>query len=154
RRRIVYSRFSKNLPMDQLRAMRVFARVIEAGGFARAAHGLDIAPAVATRLVSELEEHLGARLINRTTRRLALTDAGGSYVDGGRTILTEGDDAAAVASLATAEPRGRLSVMSPPGFTVHQLAKLLPRFRAQYPHVAVELTESDAEVPHENHDVT
>jgi DNA-binding transcriptional LysR family regulator len=140
--------------MDQLRAMRVFARVIEAGGFARAAQGLDIAPAVATRLVSELEEHLGARLINRTTRRLALTDVGEHYLERVRTILTEVDDAAAVASLATAEPRGRLSVMSPPGFTVHQLAKLLPRFRARYPHVSVEVTVSGVEVPDENHDVT
>jgi len=56
--------------MDQLRAMRVFLRVIDAGGFAKAALAMDIAPAVATRLVAELEEHLGARLINRTTRRL------------------------------------------------------------------------------------
>jgi DNA-binding transcriptional LysR family regulator len=140
--------------MDQLRAMRVFARVIDAGGFARAAQGLDIAPAVATRLVAELEEHLGARLINRTTRRLALTDVGESYLERVRGILTEVDDAAALASLATAEPRGRLSVLSPPGFTVHQLAKLLPRFRAQYPHVAIELTVSSADVPDENHDVT
>jgi DNA-binding transcriptional LysR family regulator len=140
--------------MDQLRAMRVFARVIDAGGFARAAQGLDIAPAVATRLVAELEEHLGARLINRTTRRLALTDVGEHYLERVRNILTEVDDAAAVASLATAEPRGRLSVVSPPGFTVHQLAKLLPRFRAQYPHVAIELTVSSADVPDENHDVT
>ena len=54
--------------------MRVFSRVIDAGGFAKAANALDIAPAVATRLVAELEEHLGARLINRTTRRLALTE--------------------------------------------------------------------------------
>ena len=140
--------------MDQLRAMRVFARVIDAGGFARAAHGLDIAPAVATRLVSELEEHLGARLINRTTRRLALTDVGEHYLERVRSILTEVDDAAAHASLSTAEPRGRLSVLSPPGFTVHQLAKLLPRFRAQYPHVSIELTVASAEVPDENHDLT
>jgi DNA-binding transcriptional LysR family regulator len=140
--------------MDQLRAMRVFARVIDAGGFARAAQGLDIAPAVATRLVADLEEHLGARLINRTTRRLALTDVGETYLERVRGILTEVDDAAALASLATAEPRGRLSVLSPPGFTVHQLAKLLPRFRAQYPHVSIELTVSDVEAPGENHDVT
>jgi DNA-binding transcriptional LysR family regulator len=141
--------------MDQLRAMRVFARVIDAGGFARAAQGLDIAPAVATRLVSELEEHLGARLINRTTRRLALTDVGESFLERVRVILSEVDDAEALASLSAAEPRGRLTVLVPPGFAVHQLAKHLPRFRALYPHVSLELTvQGQVEVPDENHDVT
>jgi DNA-binding transcriptional LysR family regulator len=141
--------------MDQLRAMRVFARVIDAGGFAKAALALDIAPAVTTRLVAELEEHLGARLINRTTRRLALTDVGEDYLERVRNILSEVDDAEAVAGIATAEPRGRLSVLVPPGFAVHQLAKHLPRFRKLYPRVTLELTVSgSAEAPDENHDVT
>ena len=141
--------------MDQLRAMRVFCRVIEEGGFARAAHALDIAPAVATRLVSELEEHLGARLIHRTTRRLALTDIGESYLERVRAILAEVDDAEALAGAAAAEPRGLLRVMTPPGFAVHQLAKLLPRFRALYPRVGLELTvQGMVETPDENHDLT
>jgi DNA-binding transcriptional LysR family regulator len=141
--------------MDQLRAMRVFARVIDAGGFAKAALALDIAPAVATRLVAELEEHLGARLINRTTRRLALTDVGEDYLERVRNILSEVDDAEAVAGIATAEPRGRLSVLVPPGFAVHQLAKHLPRFRSLYPRVTIELTvTASVEAPDENHDVT
>ena len=59
--------------MDQLRALRVFAQVIEDGSFAWAARVLDLAPAVVTRAVSYLEDHLGARLLNRTTRKLALT---------------------------------------------------------------------------------
>ncbi len=141
--------------MDQLRAMRVFARVIDAGGFAKAATAMDIAPAVATRLVAELEEHLGARLINRTTRRLALTDVGEDYLERVRNILSEVDDAEAVAGIATAEARGRLSVLVPPGFAVHQLAKHLPRFRALHPKVTLELTVSaSVETPDENHDVT
>jgi len=141
--------------MDQLRAMRVFARVIDAGGFAKAATAMDIAPAVATRLVAELEEHLGARLINRTTRRLALTDVGEDYLERVRSILTEVDDAEAAAGIATAEARGRLSVLVPPGFAVHQLAKHLPRFRALHPKVSLELTVSaSVETPDENHDVT
>jgi DNA-binding transcriptional LysR family regulator len=141
--------------MDQLRAMRVFARVIDTGGFAKAAQALDIAPAVATRLVAELEEHLGARLINRTTRRLALTDVGESYLERVRNILTEVDDAEAAANQATAEPRGRLSVLAPPGFTVHQLAKHLPRFRKLHPKVSIDLTVAPSvEAPDENHDVT
>ena len=141
--------------MDQLRAMRVFSRVIDAGGFARAASAMDIAPAVATRLVAELEEHLGARLINRTTRRLALTDVGEEYLERVRSILSEVDDAEAVAGIATAEARGRLSVLVPPGFAVHQLAKHLPRFRALHPKVSLELTVSPSvDAPDENHDVT
>ena len=141
--------------MDQLRAMRVFSRVIDAGGFAKAAVALDIAPAVATRLVAELEEHLGARLINRTTRRLALTDVGEDYLERVRNILSEVDDAEAVAGIATAEARGRLCVLVPPGFAVHQLAKHLPRFRALHPKVSLELTVSaSVETPDENHDVT
>jgi DNA-binding transcriptional LysR family regulator len=141
--------------MDQLRAMRVFTRVIDTGGFAKAALAMDIAPAVATRLVAELEEHLGARLINRTTRRLALTDVGEDYLERVRNILSEVDDAEAVAGIATAEPRGRLTVLVPPGFAVHQLAKHLPRFRALYPHVTLELTvAASVESPDENHDVT
>jgi DNA-binding transcriptional LysR family regulator len=141
--------------MDQLRAMRVFTRVIDSGGFAKAAAAMDIAPAVATRLVAELEEHLGARLINRTTRRLALTDVGEDYLERVRNILSEVDDAEAVASIATAEARGRLSVLVPPGFAVHQLAKHLPRFRSLHPKVSLELTVSPSvETPDENHDVT
>ena len=141
--------------MDQLRAMRVFSRVIDAGGFAKAANALDIAPAVATRLVAELEEHLGARLINRTTRRLALTDVGEEYLERVRNILTEVDDAEAVAGIATAEARGRLCVLAPPGFTVHQLTKHLPRFRAMHPKVSLELTVlPSVETPDENHDLT
>ena len=135
--------------------MRVFARVVDAGGFAKAASALDIAPAVATRLIADLEEHLGARLLNRTTRRLALTEVGETYLDRVRAILSEVDDAEAVASLATAEPRGRVSVLVPPGFSVHQLAKHLPRFRARHPRVWLELTvQGQVEAPDENHDVT
>lgn len=142
--------------MDQLRAMRVFARVIEEGGFSKAAQALDIAPAVATRLVSELEEHLQVRLMHRTTRRITLTDVGEAYLERVRAILSDIDDAEAAANAATAEPRGVLRVLSPPGFAAHQLAHLLPGFRARYPRVSVELTVT-ATVPEgadDNHDIT
>lgn len=125
--------------MDQLRALRVFVRVIDDGSFAAAARSLDLAPAVVTRLVAELEEHLGARLINRTTRRLALTDIGEAYLERARRILTEVDEAEALATSATTEPRGHLRVLVPPGIAVHQLAKHLPKFRQQYPQVTLEL---------------
>jgi DNA-binding transcriptional LysR family regulator len=125
--------------MDQLRAIRVFTRVIDEGSFAGAARALDLAPAVVTRLVAELEEHLGARLLNRTTRRISLTEIGEAYLERARRILAEVDEAAALAHSATSEVRGHLKVLCPPAIAVHQLAKHLPRFHREYPHVYLEL---------------
>ena len=141
--------------MDQLRAMRVFARVIDEGSFAKAARALDLAPAVVTRLVAELEEFLGARLINRTTRRLALTDTGEAYLERVRQILVEVEEAQALASSSTTEARGHLRVLMPPAFAVHQVAKHLPRFRARFPRVTFEFSvPGPVESVDENFDVT
>ena len=90
--------------MDQLRAMRVFARVIDEGSFAGAARALDLAPAVVTRLVAELEDHLGARLIQRTTRSLALTGVGERYLERVRAILADVDEAESLVQAASALP--------------------------------------------------
>ena len=141
--------------MDRLHSMRVFARVIEQGSFAGAARELNLSPAVVTRLVADLEEHLGARLINRTTRRLSLTDTGELYLERVRHILTEVEEAEALATAATSEPRGHLRVLCPPAFAVHQLAKHLPKFRALYPRVSMELSVPGVvETVDENFDVT
>lgn len=141
--------------MDRLHSMRVFARVIDEGSFARAAREMNLSAAVVTRLVADLEEHLGARLINRTTRRLALTDTGELYLERVRQILSEVDEAEAQASAATSDPRGHLRVLVPPAFAVHQLAKHLPRFREAYPLVTLELSVPGVvETVDENHDVT
>src|SRR5438105_14987660 len=94
--------------MDRLHSMRVFTRVIDAGSFASAARDVNLSPAVVTRLVADLEEHLGARLINRTTRRLSLTDIGEAYLERTRLILTDVEEAEAPASSAISEPRGHL----------------------------------------------
>jgi DNA-binding transcriptional LysR family regulator len=126
--------------MDRLHAMRVFARAVDEGSFAAAARALDISPAVVTRLVADLEKHLGARLLNRTTRRLALTDIGQSYLARARQILAAVEDAESIASASTTEARGRLRVLCSPAFAVHQLAKRLAAFRALHPRVSVELT--------------
>ena len=141
--------------MDRLHSMRVFTRVIDAGSFVAAARELNLSPAVVTRLVADLEEHLGARLINRTTRRLALTDTGELYLERVRQILTEVEEAEALASAATSEPRGHLRVLAPPAFAVHQLAKHLPKFHALYPKVSLELSVPGAvETVDENFDVS
>ena len=135
--------------------MRVFARVIDEGSFAKAARALDLAPAVVTRLIAELEEHLGARLINRTTRRQALTETGEAYLERARQILVEVEEAEALASTSTTDPRGHLRVLLPPAFAVHQIAKHLPRFRAAFPRVTLEFSvPGPVETVDENFDVT
>jgi DNA-binding transcriptional LysR family regulator len=141
--------------MDRLHSMRVFSRVVEEGSFARAARELNLSPAAVTRLVADLEEHLGSRLINRTTRRLSLTDTGELYLERVRHILTEIEEAEALATASTAEPRGHLRVLCPPAFAVHQIAKHLPKFRALYPRVSIEISApGPVETVDENFDVS
>jgi DNA-binding transcriptional LysR family regulator len=125
--------------MDQLRSMRVFSRVVQEGSFAKAAAALDLAPAVVTRAIAELETFLGARLLNRTTRRLALTNVGSAYLLQVRNIIQSVDEANAGAGIATTQPRGVLRVHCPPAFAIHQLAPQLPRFRKLYPQIALSI---------------
>ena len=141
--------------MDRLHSMRVYARVIDEGSFAAAARRMNLSAAVVTRLVADLEEHLGARLINRTTRRLALTNTGEVYLERVRHILAEIDEAEALAGADASEPRGHLRVLCPPAFAVHQLAKNLPRFRALYPRVTIDLSApGPVETVDENFDLS
>ena len=125
--------------MDRLHSMRVFCKVIDAGSFASAAREMSLSPAVVTRLVADLEEHLDARLIHRTTRRLALTDVGAAHLERARQILADVEEAEALASTATVQPRGHLRVLAPPAFAAHQLIKRWPAFHAQHPMVTLEL---------------
>lgn len=119
--------------------MRVFQKVIDEGGFAAAARGLDMSPAGVTRLVTDLEQHLGARLIQRTTRKLALTDAGQAYLLRVRGILQEVDDAEAAAGQNANELQGVLHVVAPPLFANYFLAPQIARWLARYPKVAIDL---------------
>ena len=142
--------------MDRLQSMRVFARVVELGSLAAAARELDLSPAVVTRLLADLEAHLNVRLLNRTTRRLALTEVGEAYLERVRQILAELDEAESLAMAATREPRGELRVVMPPPFAAHQFAKHLPKFRARYPKVTVHLDvrSSPIEAADEGSDVS
>jgi len=87
--------------MDRLLSMRVFERVVDEGGFAAAARSLDMSAPVVTRLIADLEDSLGARLLQRTTRRQSLTEAGQAYLSRVRSILQDIDEAHAVASAHT-----------------------------------------------------
>ena len=119
--------------------MRVFQKVIDEGGFAAAARGLDMSPAGVTRLVNDLEQHLGARLIQRTTRKLALTEAGQAYLLRVRSILSEVDDAEAAAGQSASELQGVVHVLAPPLFANYFLATQMTRWLARYPNVAIHL---------------
>ena len=100
--------------MDRLQSMRVFQRVIDEGGFAAAARALDMSPAVVTRLVADLEEHLGTRLLHRSTRKVSLSEAGEAYLARVRAILQDIDEADALANLHTQELAGELHVLATP----------------------------------------
>ena len=141
--------------MDLMRAMKVFVRVVDEGGFAKAARALDLAPPVVTRIVAELEGHLNARLLNRTTRSIALTEVGEAYLEKVRNILVEIEESEALADEGTREPRGHLRVLCPPSVAVHQLAKHLPKFCARHPQVSIELhSPGPVDTVDESYDLT
>lgn len=125
--------------MDRLLSMRVFQQVIDAGGFAAAARALDMSPATVTRLVTDLEQHLGARLIQRTTRKLSLTEAGDSYLLRLRNIMHEIEDAEASAAANTMELKGTLHLVATPVVATLLLAPGIARWRALHPKVAIDL---------------
>lgn len=125
--------------MDQLRAMHAFARVAESGSFVSASRALAVAPSIVTRAVADLEHHLGARLMTRTTRRLALTEVGATYLERVRQILREIDDAAAQVQQSQAEPHGVVRVLAPAAFAAYQLTRRLARFHELHPQVTIEL---------------
>ena len=141
--------------MDRLMSMRVFQRVIDEGGFAAAARALDMSPAVVTRLVADLEDHLGARLLHRTTRRLSLSDAGEAYLERVRAILQDIDEAHVVASAHTRELSGVLHVMAPPVLATHVLAPLIAGFHERYPKIQLDIDVQSFRQPLiEDYDIT
>ncbi|MET3116000.1 DNA-binding transcriptional LysR family regulator [Undibacterium sp. GrIS 1.8] len=132
--------------MDRLQSMRIFSKVVELGSFARAALSLEVSNAVVTRYMADLETHLGTRLLNRTTRKLSLTETGQIYLERVRQILADVDDADAVASFSAKKPSGTLRIYSHPGFGKTQLAPLLPRFAKEFPDVVLDVRISDRTV--------
>ncbi|MGE0097695.1 MAG: LysR family transcriptional regulator [Hydrogenophaga sp.] len=141
--------------MDRLASMRAFQKVVDEGGFAAAARALDMSPAVVTRLVADLEEHLGTRLLHRTTRRVSLTEAGDAYLERVRVILQELDEAHALVSSHTSELAGVLHLLAPPVLATHVLAPLVSGFRQAYPKILLDIAvESHREPPIEDYDIT
>lgn len=141
--------------MDRLVAMQVFERVASLGGFAAAARALNMSPPVVTRLVAELEASLGTRLFQRTTRRVALTEAGEAYLIRVRQILQDITEAEAIASEHTRELAGRLRVNTQPVLATYVIAPLLAGFRQRHPGIVVDIdVESHRDPPVEDYDIT
>jgi len=129
--------------MDQLAALRALRRVVELGSFTAAADALGISHTIVSRQVRQLEEHLGAQLLNRTTRRFALTDAGRDYYESTREVLDLLDDADRHAGRHQAEPTGVLRINAPMAFGTIEVAQWLPGFLALYPKLQVDLVCND-----------
>ena len=141
--------------MDRLQSMRVFQQVVDDGSFAAAARKFDMSAAVVTRLVGDLEAHLGVRLLQRTTRRLALTDAGEAYLGRVRHILNDIDEAHAAAQAHVQEMSGVIRILAPPIFGVHVLAPLVAEFGRRYPKVVLDIhVDSPLVPPVEDYDLT
>lgn len=129
--------------MDRLAAMATFARVVETGSLTAAAGALRTSLAAVSRQLAALEEQLGARLLNRTTRRLSLTEGGRSYYERCKRILGDVEEAEAVLSRFQAAPSGRLVVSGSVVFGQRFLAPALPGFLARYPRISIDLQLAD-----------
>lgn len=130
--------------MNQLEAMKVFCAVVEAGGFAPAADRLGISTSAASRYVAQLESHLNARLLNRTTRRVSPTDSGYAYFERCTQLLADLDEADEAVSGAARTPRGRLRVTAPIAFATMRLAPAFAAFLREYPEVTLDVNLSDS----------
>lgn len=129
--------------MDKLQGMQLFTRVVESGSFTAGAEQMGISRALASKLIQNLEEELGVRLLNRTTRRISLTDPGKNYYQRVSEILGQLAEAEAEAAELQVEPRGRMRVSAPISFSVLHLAPALSEFQRRFPLVELELELND-----------
>lgn len=132
--------------MDQLLAIRAFSRVVEAGNFTRAADSLGMPKATVSKLVQTLEAHLGVQLLQRTTRRVAVTPDGAAYYEKGARVLKELEDIDASFSTARLRPRGHLRVDLGSSVASRLLVPALPDFLARYPEIRIDLGVNDRDV--------
>lgn len=132
--------------MNLLDAMTAFVRVAELGSYTRAAETLDLSRTRISRLIMELESHLGVRLLQRTTRRLHLTEAGESYLASAQGILQALEEAEAELGAGSTEVCGRLRVNGPMSFGMRFLSPLITRFMVEHPALEVRLDLNDRRV--------
>lgn len=129
--------------MDRLSAMEVFVRVVDEGGFSAASRRLTLSKAAISKQVAALEDRLGVRLLNRTTRQVSLTDAGAVFYARAQRILAEAEEAESEIGTLAAAPRGVLRINAPMSFGIRHIGPLLPAFMDLYPELLPELSFSD-----------
>ena len=132
--------------MDRFQALTAFARVVETGSFARAAERLDVSVSAVSRQVADLEAHLGARLLNRTTRRLSLTESGQVFYERCVQLLADLDEAEQAVTAASIVPRGTLRLTASISFGIRYLAPAIAAFATQHPQLRFDIELSDRPV--------
>lgn len=132
--------------MDHLQAIRAFIRVVETGSFVRAAESLQMPTATVSKAIQSLERHLQVKLLERTTRRVSVTEDGAAYHERMRLVLEELSDVEATLGRARSNPRGRLRVDTGGSIASGILIPALPRFRAAYPDIELQLGVTDRTV--------
>ena len=132
--------------MDRIDAMRAFVAVVVEGSFSNAAHILQLSPQLVSKYVSRLEEQLNIRLLNRTTRKVSLTEAGSHYFVHAQQILLSIDDMESQLSGLQRNPKGVLRISAPVSFALKHMAKLITDFQNRYPLVTIDLQLTDRKV--------
>jgi len=129
--------------MDRLTAMQVFVQVVEHGSFAKASERLEISTSACSRQVSDLETHLGARLLNRTTRKLSLTESGQAFYERAVQLLSDLEEAEQLAAQSVQSPRGTLKLTCSLNFGVRHVAPAIAEFLARHTQVKFDVSVSD-----------
>lgn len=129
--------------MDRLSEMEAFVRVVDVGGFTEAARRLNVSKSAISKYVAALEGRLGARLLNRTTRRVSPTEIGLAYYDRATRILAEAEEADAMAASMQGVPQGELRISAPLTFGVNHVAPAVTTFLRRYAEISVHLTFDD-----------
>lgn len=133
----------RDRPTDSLSGMAIFAKVVEAKSFTAAAIELGMSKSAVSKHISRLEDRLGARLLNRTTRRLGLTETGAAFYDRCARVVTEAEEAALAVTELQSEPRGTLRVNAPMSFGILHIAPAIPDFLARYPDLHIDVAMND-----------
>ena len=132
--------------MDLLGSMKTYVAVVDSGSFAAAALRLDVSRAMVSKQVQKLEEHLGTRLLNRTTRRLSPTETGRAFHERSVQILGDVNEAEQIAGQMTTLPRGVLRVTIPLSYAQHRLGSIIGAYTQAYPQVQLDIALSDRKV--------
>lgn len=128
---------------DKAAALQVFVKAVELGGFSAAARALGLTPSAVSKTIARLEDRLGVRLLNRTTRSLVPTPEGATYAERARSILADIEEADQEITRFRSAPRGLLRLHVNVAFGLHQLPPVLPEFIRRYPEVQLDLAVSD-----------